>query len=76
MTKVLKQKFKYLENEQSFQDEIKSIFYYHFKGLSSKQNKFFFFLEDESSTLNYILTSVEVRSSTEKNVYNCLTRLL
>ena len=33
MTSKLRQKFKYLENDKSFQNEIKNIFH-HFKGLS------------------------------------------
>ena len=42
MTKMSKEKFKYLENETSFYDEIKIIFH-HFKGLSLKQIKRNFF---------------------------------
>ena len=41
MAKRSTQKFKYLENEGSFKDEIKSIFII-FKGLSLKQIKQFF----------------------------------
>ena len=41
MTKKSRQKFKYLEKEKSFKDEIKTIFHY-FKGLSLKQIKHFF----------------------------------
>ena len=41
-----RQKLKYLENEKSFQDEIKSIFH-HFGGLSLKQ---IIFLEGQSPT--------------------------
>ena len=37
MTKNSGQKLKYLENEKSFQREIKSIFH-HFKGLSVARN--------------------------------------
>ena len=37
MTEKSKQKFKYLENKKSFQDEIKSIFH-HFKGISIVKN--------------------------------------
>ena len=39
MTKKSRKKRKYLENEKSFQDEIKSIFFMIFKGLSLKQIK-------------------------------------
>ena len=48
MTKKLRLKFKYLENEKSFYDEIKTI---NFKELSLKQIKQIFF-EGESPTLN------------------------
>ena len=49
MTKKSIQKFKYLENEKSFQEEIQRIFH-HFKGLSLKQiNQIF--LKGESLTL-------------------------
>ena len=41
MNKKSRQKLKYLENEKSFYDEIKSIFH-HFYGLSFKQIKQFF----------------------------------
>ena len=50
MTKKLGEKFKYLVNEKSFYDEIKSIFNI-FKGLSLKQIKEFC-LEGESPTLS------------------------
>ena len=49
MTKKSIQKFKHLENEKSFQEEIQRIFH-HFKGLSLKQiNQTF--LKGESLTL-------------------------
>ena len=35
--KVITKTYKYLENEKSFQDEIKSIIH-HFKGLSNEAN--------------------------------------
>ena len=38
MTKKSRQKFKHLENEKSFEDEINSIFH-HFKGLLVMQIK-------------------------------------
>ena len=38
MTKKSRQKFKYLENKKSFEDEINSIFH-HFKGLLVMQIK-------------------------------------
>ena len=38
MTKKSRQKFKYLENEKNFQDEIKSIFH-HFKKAFIEENK-------------------------------------
>ena len=47
MTKKPRQKFKYLENEKSFYDEIKSIFH-HFKGLLVDNNC----LRPESALLN------------------------
>ena len=47
MTKKSSQKFKYLENEKSFYDEIISIFII-FMGISLKQT---IFLEGESPTL-------------------------
>ena len=49
MTKRSGQKFKYLENEKTFKDEIKCIFY-DFKGLSLKQIKQIF-LKGEGRTL-------------------------
>ena len=48
MTKNLIQSFKYLENGQKFEDEMKSIFII-FKGLSLKQIKN---LENENPSLN------------------------
>ena len=52
MTKKSRQKSKYLENEESFQDEIKSIFHHFiFERLSLKQIKKIF-LEGETLTLN------------------------
>ena len=55
MTKKSWQKLKYLENEKSFKDEIKSIFHnlIIFKGLLMKQITQFF-LEGESPTLKRI----------------------
>ena len=50
MTKKLWQKPKYCENEKSFYDELKSIFFIIFKGLSIKQITQSF-LEGECSTL-------------------------
>ena len=50
MTKKSRQKFKYVEIEKSFKDEIKSIFD-HFKGLLLRQIKQTF-LEGESPTLS------------------------
>ena len=51
----VKTNFKYLENQNSFKGEIKSIFY-HFKELASKQVKQFF-LEGEGPTLRTPLGS-------------------
>ena len=51
----VKANFKYLENQNSFKGEIKSIFY-HFKELASKQVKQFF-LEGEGPTLRTPLGS-------------------
>ena len=51
MTKKFRQKFKYLEKEKSFQDELKT-FVIIFKGLLLKQIKQTFF-EGESPTLTY-----------------------
>ena len=42
MTKISRQKFKYLENEKSFQDETKSIFH-HFERAFIEANKNNFF---------------------------------
>ena len=47
MTKKLRQKIKYLENEKSFQDEIKSIFH-HFWRAFIQTNKTIFLREWES----------------------------
>ena len=49
MSKNSRQKFKYLQNEKSFYDEIKTIFH-HFWRAIIEANKTFF-LEGESSTL-------------------------
>ena len=48
MTKKSRQKFKDLENEKSFKDEIKSIFR-HFKEISLRQMQYFL-LEGETPT--------------------------
>ena len=48
MTKKSRQKFKYVENEKSFWDEIKSIFQHFCKAIIKVNN---FFLEGESPTL-------------------------
>ena len=50
MNKKSRQKVKYLENEKSFKDEIKSIFH-HFLKAFIEANKAIF-LEGESRTLN------------------------
>ena len=50
MPKKSRQKFKYLENEKSFKDEMKA-FFIIFEGLSLKQIKKNL-LESESPTLN------------------------
>ena len=50
MTKKSRQNFKYSENEKSFYDEIKIFFFITFKGLSLKQEKYFF-MEDETPNL-------------------------
>ena len=48
MPKKSRQKFKYLENEKSFQDKIKSIFYQFRRAIIEAKK---FFLEGESPTL-------------------------
>ena len=48
MTKMSRQKLKYLENEKNFWSEIKSIFH-HFKGLSVAKN----LIKPESAPLNF-----------------------
>ena len=58
MTKKSRQKFKYLENEKSFYDEIKNIFH-HFEGLLLKQI-IKFFLEGESPTLKTLMRKILV----------------
>ena len=50
ISKKLRQKFRYLENEKSFSDETKSIFH-HFWRDTTEANKNCFFLEGESPTL-------------------------
>ena len=50
MTKKSRQKFKYLENEKSFYDEIKSIFHHCGRAITEANKKIF--LEGESPTLN------------------------
>ena len=49
MIKKSRQKFKYLENEKSFQDEIKSIFHHFGRAIIEANQKNF--LEGESPTL-------------------------
>ena len=51
MPKKSRQKLKYLENEKSFYDEIKSVFH-HFCRAIIEANKKNFFLEGGSPTLN------------------------
>ena len=51
MPRKSRQKFKYFENEKSFQDEIKSIFHDLWMFII-KVNKKKLFLEGESQTLN------------------------
>ena len=41
MPKKLRQKFKYLENEKSFQDEIKNILHHFWKTIIEANNFFF-----------------------------------
>ena len=41
MTKKSRQKFKYVENEKSFWDEIKNIFHYFWKTSIEANNNFF-----------------------------------
>ena len=48
MNEKSKQKFKYLENEKSFQDEIKSIFRHFWRTIIEANKEFF--LEGESPT--------------------------
>ena len=50
MTKKSRQKFKYIENEKTFEDEIKSIFDQIWSGFIETNKTIFF--EGESSTLN------------------------
>ena len=49
MPKNSRQKFKYIENEKSFWDEIKSIFHQFWRAVIEANNKIFF--EGESPTL-------------------------
>ena len=49
MPKKSRQKFKYLENEKSFYDEIKSIFHQFWRAIIEANKQFFF--ESESPTL-------------------------
>ena len=51
MDKRSGQNFKYIENEKSFQDELKSVFH-HFIGLSLKQINKQIYLEGESPILS------------------------
>ena len=53
MPKKSRQKFKYRENEKSFEDEIKSIFHYFWRTII-EANKKNLFLEGESPTLIFI----------------------
>ena len=41
ITKISRQKFRYLENEKSFQDEIKSIFHFERTFIEGNKKKFF-----------------------------------
>ena len=51
MPKKSRQKIKYLENEKSFSDEIKSIFHHFWRTIFEANKKFF--LEGESMTLSF-----------------------
>ena len=42
MTKKSRQKFKYLENEKSFEDELKSIFHQFYRAFNEANNTIFF----------------------------------
>ena len=55
MTEKSRQKFKYLDNEKSFQDEIKSIFHHFSRVIIEANNKFF--LEGGSPTLCFYVSS-------------------
>ena len=55
MTKKSRQKFKYLENEKNFQDEIKSIFRHFWRAIIEANKKHF--LERESPTLKLKLAA-------------------
>ena len=58
MTKNSRQKLEYLENGRSFYDETKGIFH-HFKELSVKQRKQFFFGRRESDLMeNFVFRAV------------------
>ena len=50
MPKMSRQRFKYLENKKSFQDEIKYIFHHFWRALTETNETIF--LEGESPTLN------------------------
>ena len=60
MIKMSRQKFKYLENEKSFEDEMKSIFH-HFKRTFIEANNKKKFSEGKSPALN---TSMDQRGTT------------
>ena len=55
MAKKSRQRFEYLENEKSFEDEIKTIFH-HFRRAIIEANNFFF--QGESPTLKINLEYV------------------
>ena len=65
MTKKSRQKFKYLEYEESFLGETKIIFH-HFKGLSLKQIKYFSWKVSSELNLPQKAPSVFVTKSADK----------
>ena len=73
MTKKLRQKFKYLENEKNFYDEIKSIFHHFYKAFI-EANKKNFFLEGVSPTLSHHNVLFYFLTLLSSNLFESITK--
>ena len=75
MTKMSRQKFKYLENKNSFSDEITSIFHYFQRAFIEANKKTFFFVGGESSRIKYLCEKIDESLTWQNHVNNFLVKL-